>query len=400
MHRTHRPALAGLLALALLAAAGAGTASEERARELIEQCRTATAALKSLQADVEIHSGASVYRGTVTLRRPNLARLELSDYAVALTVSNGRELITYRPKTNQYTKAEVRPDGDNIRLIGTEQVRGFFVPQTLMQVQPGDRVAYIGREQVAGSEYDVIEIGAATGRRVARYYLSPADRLVHRVTVTTRSGDRELVLSGALSNLKTNVEAPETLFAYTPPEDAKLLDVRAALARVLAQRQPLQPQNPVDRLAQYEARLIPVGKKVPDFDLPQAGGSRLSLYKQLKQGKVTLINFWFHGCPPCRRELPELQKMYEELKGKGFQIVAVNRGDSAEVVGKYWGESGFTFPHVLGGSGEQYRAIGEPYGVQAYPTNYLVDSEGNVLWRKVAFNEAALRKALQDAGIK
>ena len=69
-------------------------------------------------------------------------------------------------------------------------------------------------------------------------------------------------------------------------------------------------------------------------------------------------------------------------------------------MGKFWDESKFTFRHVLGGTGDAYLKVGKPYGVAAYPTNYLVDSEGNVLWRKVAFDEAAMRAALEKAGIK
>ena len=53
----------------------------------------------------------------------------------------------------------------------------------------------------------------------------------------------------------------------------------------------------------------------------------------------------------------------------------------------------------MGGSGEKY-AVGSAYGVQAYPTNYLIGPDGKVLWRGVGFNEEAIRKALADAGVR
>lgn len=53
----------------------------------------------------------------------------------------------------------------------------------------------------------------------------------------------------------------------------------------------------------------------------------------------------------------------------------------------------------MGGSGEQY-TLGKAYGVQAYPTNYLVDSDGKVAWRGVGFNEPELREALAKLGVE
>lgn len=53
----------------------------------------------------------------------------------------------------------------------------------------------------------------------------------------------------------------------------------------------------------------------------------------------------------------------------------------------------------MGGAGENYTA-GKAYGVQAYPTNYLVAPDGKILWRSVGFDEGGLRAALEKAGVK
>jgi hypothetical protein len=79
--------------------------------------------------------------------------------------------------------------------------------------------------------------------------------------------------------------------------------------------------------------------------------------------------------------------------------VAVNYSDSAEVINKYVAEGKFTFKIVMGGSGSNY-ALGKAYGVQAYPTNYLVDSDGKIIWRSVGFDEQGLRAALEKMGLK
>lgn len=87
------------------------------------------------------------------------------------------------------------------------------------------------------------------------------------------------------------------------------------------------------------------------------------------------------------------------MKDKGLEIIAVNGNDPEDRIQKYISENNFTFKVVMGGQGANY-TLGKRYGVQAYPTNYLVGSDGNVLWRGVGFNEAALRDALAKAGLK
>ena len=87
------------------------------------------------------------------------------------------------------------------------------------------------------------------------------------------------------------------------------------------------------------------------------------------------------------------------MKDKGFELVAINLGDSDDVINKYVKESGFTFPIVKGekmGAGSVF----EKYGVQAFPTNYLLDSEGNVVFRSVGFDEQGLRAAIDKLGMK
>jgi hypothetical protein len=71
------------------------------------------------------------------------------------------------------------------------------------------------------------------------------------------------------------------------------------------------------------------------------------------------------------------------------------------VINKYVEENKFTFTM---GMAEQKEGgiydVAEKYGVQAYPTNYLVDADGKVVWRSVGFDEAALRKAIEKLGLK
>lgn len=91
--------------------------------------------------------------------------------------------------------------------------------------------------------------------------------------------------------------------------------------------------------------------------------------------------------------------MYDGLKSKGLEIVAVNNSDTKEQVLRYVRQGKFTFRIVMGGSGAQY-TLGKAYGVMAYPTNYLVDESGKIVWRGVGFNEAGIREALAALGVQ
>lgn len=77
-------------------------------------------------------------------------------------------------------------------------------------------------------------------------------------------------------------------------------------------------------------------------------------------------------------------------------MVAINRGDSPATIQKYVKEGGFTFPIVVGGRGSVF----EHYRVEGYPTNYLLNGQGQVVYRSLGFDEQGLRAALEQIGFK
>jgi predicted transcriptional regulator len=93
--------------------------------------------------------------------------------------------------------------------------------------------------------------------------------------------------------------------------------------------------------------------------------------------------------------LPHLSALYNQIKGQGFTIVAMNRGDTAKVVTDYWRKEKFPFPAVLAAD-----SVHEQFGVRAYPTNYVVNGSGRILARFVGYDEGKLKSALRSAGLK
>ncbi|MBM3459966.1 MAG: TlpA family protein disulfide reductase [Armatimonadetes bacterium] len=93
--------------------------------------------------------------------------------------------------------------------------------------------------------------------------------------------------------------------------------------------------------------------------------------------------------------------MYNQFNAQGLEILAVNGFDKQDVIEKYIKDNSFTFPVILAGDGQsQQYALATAYGVEAYPTNYLIDAEGKVVFRSVGFSEAGLKAALAKLGIK
>ncbi len=86
-----------------------------------------------------------------------------------------------------------------------------------------------------------------------------------------------------------------------------------------------------------------------------------------------------------------MQDLWSEVDKDKVAILAVNPDDDADVIRDYWEEAGFTFTALRDEMGVQ--AV-TPFGVRAFPTNYVIGPEGKVLWRSVGWDEAAVRKAL------
>lgn len=132
---------------------------------------------------------------------------------------------------------------------------------------------------------------------------------------------------------------------------------------------------------------LDVGEPAPALVLPALEGGTRSL--QEMRGKVVLVNIWATWCPPCVKEMPSMQTVYEEYRDRGFDILAVAVDDEPGVrqadgrieglVSEFVERMGLTFPVVLDPTGGTERQFGTEY----LPTTILVDREGRVRAREV-----------------
>jgi DsbE subfamily thiol:disulfide oxidoreductase len=113
----------------------------------------------------------------------------------------------------------------------------------------------------------------------------------------------------------------------------------------------------------------------PDFTLPDPRGKKVSL--QDFRGKVVFLNFWATWCESCREEMPSMERLYQEYKGKGLEIVAVNVKDKRPDALAFVKELKLNYPVLMDPEGE----VGLLYGAFGLPVTYLIDRKGVVLAR-------------------
>jgi len=117
---------------------------------------------------------------------------------------------------------------------------------------------------------------------------------------------------------------------------------------------------------------VEVGKRAPDFTLPNLEGQSVSLSDF--RGMPVFINFWASWCGPCRAEMPFIQEVFEDKEwlDKGLVILGVDIGESPVTVERFMGSLGLSFPVLLDASQD----VALKYNVRAIPTSFFIDKNG------------------------
>ncbi|WP_231480585.1 TlpA disulfide reductase family protein [Thiomonas sp. FB-Cd] len=135
-------------------------------------------------------------------------------------------------------------------------------------------------------------------------------------------------------------------------------------------------------------------RPAPAFSLLDIDGKahRLADYR----GKVVLVNFWATWCPPCRQEMPSIERLYLSMKGRPFEVLALDQGESLNNVFAYMGElnPSPTFPVLL----DQHSQVAHAFGVMGIPTTYLIDKRGLIVRQAVGgrdYNTPQIRQTIE-----
>ncbi|CAH1001504.1 Thiol-disulfide oxidoreductase ResA [Neolewinella maritima] len=123
-----------------------------------------------------------------------------------------------------------------------------------------------------------------------------------------------------------------------------------------------------------------IGAPAPLFTAPTPAGEELSL--ESLRGQVVLLDFWASWCGPCRRENPNVVKMYHKYKDRGFEILGVSLDDRRERWEGAIAADKLDWLHVSDLQGWQ-SAYGQLYGVTSIPQTVLLDRDGTILARNL-----------------
>ena len=161
-----------------------------------------------------------------------------------------------------------------------------------------------------------------------------------------------------------------------------------------------EPEGPLAAQARTLARRPNRAGEVmaPDFSVETIAGEKLTLAGLI--GKVVLVDFWATWCGPCRQALPELQALKKRMAGEPFEIVSASADRDLATLERFVAANAMTWPQYWDQKGE----LARNFAVPAYPTYYLIDPDGVLVytargWSRAQGEEIAekVRQAVRQA---
>ena len=110
-----------------------------------------------------------------------------------------------------------------------------------------------------------------------------------------------------------------------------------------------------------------------DIELPDLNGNLVNLSEF--RGKIIFLNFWATWCPPCRAEMPAMEKLHNRLKHKDFMMIAIDMQEPAEQVKKYFEMNKLTFMALLDKDGR----IANQFGIRSIPTTFILNKNLKII---------------------
>jgi len=222
------------------------------------------------------------------------------------------------------------------------------------------------------------------------------------------AGEHKVLLASHLANLSTEGDFGK----------ATLQEVTTTLAQAVRETpladqkgEPAEEYFELASLARYEH--MELGENLPqvvratqkleeidkrrqqaNFTLSDLQGKTWTL-QELK-GKVVLVNFWATWCPPCRKEMPDLEKLYKEFVGQGFVVLSISDEDLAKV--RPFIEKGrFSYPVLL----DPGRKVNDEFVVEGIPKSFVYDRDGKLVAQSIDMRtEHQFREMLALAGLR
>lgn len=128
---------------------------------------------------------------------------------------------------------------------------------------------------------------------------------------------------------------------------------------------------------QYRQPSFSAGEKVPDFSIPLASGTSGNLSDL--RGKYVLLQFWGSWCGPCRRENPELVRIYQQFHERGFEIFSIGIENNPTSWQKAIEKDGLIWKYHAMEAGDFSGEIAQLFNIKSIPTLFLLNPEGVIM---------------------
>lgn len=136
-----------------------------------------------------------------------------------------------------------------------------------------------------------------------------------------------------------------------------------------------------------------IGQPAPDFALRRSDGAVVKLSDL--RGKVIWLNFWATWCVPCKQELPDIQKLYDEKRGDGLEVLEINYQEGRADALAYMEARSLTMPLLLDGG-----SVFDQYKLKGLPDSFFIDRDGKLSSMNIGLlSEDHMRQRLADAGL-
>ncbi|MBZ5626817.1 MAG: TlpA family protein disulfide reductase [Acidobacteriia bacterium] len=187
------------------------------------------------------------------------------------------------------------------------------------------------------------------------------------------------VLIGGLGNLVTEGDAGHDTLQVVASTMAEVLrdSPNSSMSSTLAQlvryeHLDVSVDNPGYRAAMAKLEAEDLRRLSPEFTLSDLRGVKWSLNDL--RGKVVLVNFWATWCPPCRKEMPDMEGLYQRFGPRGLVILAISDEDAGKVE-PFIGEHKYTYPILL----DPGRKVNQLLGVEGIPKSFLYGRDGKLV---------------------
>lgn len=368
------------------------------ARDLLRDSANAIKKYKSYRIEslivVDMRGGPVLPRiempSSISVRRPDKMRVESRSQAGSVTiVGDGEHTWYYLSAQNKFVKREATASPE------AAVNNSGIVPKSLPDVsQSIESVKLAGEDtlNIEGKAYPCWKV--ETAYRLIRLpeqnmtiddgvqttWISKAEGLNLKSSFVAKiflSGSREAIemtQASHTTSLHLNVDLPDSTFVFTPPAGATETE---------------------DGTLPGIGKPDLVGKPAPALKVKAIDGAEIDL--AALKGKVVLLDFWATWCVPCRRELPNLEKLHKEFGEQGVVVVGMNVGEERSTVQDFLKSAGLSYP--VAPIDETAQPIAD-LAVNSYPTVVVVDREGKIASYEVGVRgEEGLRAALQKVGV-